>query len=305
MPGSGMRSACPGVTRSWAEVISFWTVAAAILTLAGLLAAHAISGLGSQALAVTPPPLIYHAFPGDQSGRAVLLRLAAVAWRQPTDPARGRYEYVKTAGWYLDTRAVAGNATSTILPSMTESWTTANGSGRVLKRALPTPTGPHLLNATPGQVLDDFNVRAGQRVYPLSLSTNPETLMRELAVGHPPRIGPVERFIAVTDLALDRPLSPRVESAVLRVLARSPGLIDSGDVTDRAGRPGVTVSLDSAYSGLPTRYTLIFNAYNGGILGEEETLLGRSGNLNVPPRSVIAYTTVLAAGYAKNPTVRP
>jgi hypothetical protein len=89
------------------------------------------------------------------------------------------------------------------------------------------------------------------------------------------------------------------------VLARSPGLIDSGEVTDRAGRPGVAVSLDSAYSGAPTRYTLIFNPDTGILLGEEETLLGNPGKLNVRPRSVIAYTAFLASDYVASPTARP
>jgi hypothetical protein len=212
---------------------------------------------------------------------------------------------VETAGWYLDTQVAAGHATSTVLPSMTESWNAADGSGRVLKRALPTPPGPNLIDAPAGQVLDDFNVRAGQRMYPPALSTNPRILTRELAVGHPTSIGPVERFIAVTDLALDQPISPLLESAVLRVLARSPGLIDSGEVTDRAGRPGIAVSLDSGSSGLPTRHTLIFAPRTGRLLDEEETLLGKAGNLNVPPRSVIAYTTFLSSGYVIGPTVRP
>jgi hypothetical protein len=256
-------------------------VAAAIVALAGVLVAHAISGLGSPALAATPPPLTYRAPPAGQSGRQVLLRLAAQASRQPTDPTRGRYGYVKTAGWYLDTQVAARNATSTVVPSMTESWTAADGSGRVLKRALPALPGPHLIDAPAGQVLDDFNLRAGRRIYPLAVSTTPRILTRELAVGHPTSIGPVERFVAVTDLALDRPISPRLESAVLRVLARSPGLIDSGEVTDRAGRPGIAVSLDSRYSGLPTRYTLIFAPRTARLLGEEETLLGKPGEAPV------------------------
>lgn len=106
-------------------------------------------------------------------------------------------------------------------------------------------------------------------------------------------------------LALLQPVPPRAESAILRVLARSPGLIDSGEVTDRAGRRGVAVSLDSAYTGLPTRYTLIFDPGTGGLLGEEESLLGNPGRLGVGPTAVIAYTAFLSSGYVATPTARP
>jgi hypothetical protein len=127
----------------------------------------------------------------------------------------------------------------------------------------------------------------------------------QLDIGHPRSIGPVERFVSLTDRALIQPIPPKAQAAILLVLGRSPGLIDSGEVTDRAGRAGIAVSLDSAYSGLPTRYTLIFDPHNGGLLGEEETLLGNPGKLNVRPRSVIAYTAYLASAYVTSPTARP
>lgn len=297
----------PPAKRSWPEVVSLWTVAAAILALGVLLAAHAISGSGSPALAATPPPLAYRASLQGPSGRAVLLRLATTAARQPSAAASGRYGYVKTAGWYLDTRVAAANTTSAIVPSVTESWIAADGSGRVLERAGSTSPGPHLLDATPGQVLDDFKLRAGPRMYPATLSTDPRVLARELALGHPTSIGPVERFVAVTDLALDRPISSQLEAAVLRVLANLPGLIDSGSVTDRAGRTGVAVSLISRrdYPGeYRDRYTLIF-APTGTLLGEEETLISGTGKLNVRIPAVISYTAFLASGYVNSTTARP
>jgi hypothetical protein len=81
-------------------------------------------------------------------------------------------------------------------------------------------------------------------------------------------------------------------------------LINSGTVTDRAGRPGLAISLDSSYSGLLTRYTLIFDR-NGKLLGEEETLIGNPGKLNVCSPSVIGYTTFLSSGYVANTSSRP
>jgi len=82
-------------------------------------------------------------------------------------------------------------------------------------------------------------------------------------------------------------------------------LINSGTVIDRVGRSGVAVSLESAFGGLPTRYTLIFDPSTGGLLGEEETLMGNPGKLAVRSHAVIAYTDFLSSAYVRSDTTRP
>lgn len=254
---------------------------------------------GSPALAATPPPLAYHPFERAPSGRALLLQLAAVAARQPaTGAASEPYAYVRTAGWYLSTQASGHQAHSEVVATMRESWIAANGFDQWITRRVPGD-GSHVSVTALGPRTGRDASSGPSR---LRLSTIPAVSAHELDIGHPRRIGPVERFVSLTDLALNQPIPPRAQAAVLRVLAHSPGLIDSGRVTDRAGRPGVAVSLDSAYAGLPTRYTLIFNPNTGGLPGEEETLLGNPGKLNVRPRSVIAYTAFLASGYVASRT---
>jgi hypothetical protein len=52
--------------------------------------------------------------------------------------------------------------------------------------------------------------------------------------------------MALTDLARQQPIPAHVESAILRLLAHTPGLINHGSVIDRAGRPGVLRLLASA-----------------------------------------------------------
>jgi hypothetical protein len=96
------------------------------------------------------------------------------------------------------------------------------------------------------------------------------------------------------------PLPPAVRAAVLRFVAATPGIRLTGHVTDRAGRPGIAVSLDSDYSGLPTRYTLIFDEHDGRLLGDEEMLTTTAGKLNVPVPSVIGYTTYIDGHYTDN-----
>jgi hypothetical protein len=93
------------------------------------------------------------------------------------------------------------------------------------------------------------------------------------------------------------PLPPRVRAAVLRYLAATPGLTVTGPVTDRRGRNGIGFSIESAYSGLPTRYTLIIDPRDGRLLDDEQMLTTSAGKLNVTVPAIIGYTVLLSAAY--------
>ena len=268
-------------------------VAALVFVLVG-------TGSGSRVLAATPPPLVYH-LDSAQSGRAVLLHLAAVAARQPvpSPPASGRFAYVKYAGWYLDVRVSGATATSTFPPPLvSEAWTRPDGYGRVIRRR--ATGGLRVTGSTRGPIVEDFTIPSGVgRAYPLlRLSTDPTVVARQLNAGDPPkRTEPVENFIWLTNLNMEQPVPPNVESTILRVLASSPGLINSGSVVDRAGRPGIAVSLDSAFTGVRMLGTLIFSPSTGSLLGEEETLIGNPGKLDVHRGAVLDYTVFLTSSY--------
>ena len=168
-------------------------------------------------------------------------------------------------------------------------WTAGDGSGRTWTR-VRVPL--HLPD------VDDSTRGPGALMWPLrSLPADDAALERTLAIGHPVENGPVERLVAVQDAYGQMPLPPAVRAAVLRFVAATPGIMLTGRVTDRAGRPGIAVSLDSDYSGLPTRYTLIFDEDDGRLLGDEEMLTTTAGKLNVPVPSVIGYTTYIDGHY--------
>jgi len=256
------------------------------------LVGHAIFS-GPRVFAATPRALAYQA-PTAPTGGDVLADLAAAAGAQPalTRTARTTYAYVKTVTWQLDPQLPGRTGPSRVLPTLSEKWTAPDGAGRVI-----TVTATRKGSSTA-----DTAVPAGEALP--ALSTNQAMLSRSLALGAPATDGAARRLIGFAQLASRRPISPRVESAILRLLARIPGLTDAGTVTDRDGRPGIAVSL-ALDTGVDTDYTLIFDERTGMLLGEEETLIGSSKRFNVRPGSVIAYTTLLTSGYVANTTTRP
>ena len=117
-----------------------------------------------------------------------------------------------------------------------------------------------------------------------------DQVRRYLAVGHPiEEYGSGELFTAISDLALEWHADPAAWSALLRVVAGARDVRLLGDVTDRAGRPGVAVATDSTFTGLPTRWVMVLDRSTGRLLAIEQWLTTTAGKLHVPIPSVIDY----------------
>ncbi len=212
--------------------------------------------------AATPPPL---AFVSHQETRPPNIALAEIADRAAASgvPAGepGQTEYLKMRNWYLHSQVSEGTE-SEVIPEVTE----------VSRRHAPSARPP----------------------------ADAETLKGWLYRENPPdRVGPIKTYLAVTDLLRDRVLLPRERAAVLRIISGLPELRYEGETHDRAGRPGQAYSLDSDYSGLPTRYTLIVDPTNGVILANEQMLTTRAGELQVSIPSVIGYETYLRTEFRR------
>ncbi len=257
----------------------------------------ALRPAGDAAYAATPDRLPVVAsvatagLPADGDAESVLNAIAARAAVLPDDTGSGRYARMDSEGWALWTRVDGEQVTSEVVPQRATVWTAADGSGRLVSR-----------RDGPGRDTDstDETSAAGDRslMWPLgSLSTDDAELARQLEQSHPVDNGPAERLVAVTDLASEQPLAPQVRAAVLRYLARTPGLTVDGIVTDRAGRRGVAVHVDTTMSGLPERRALIIDPDDGRVLGAETLLTETAGALNVPVPSVIGYTTFRSGRY--------
>jgi hypothetical protein len=197
----------------------------------------------------------------------------------------------KTLSWDLFTRIDGNQVTSALVPQHRDQWLAVDGPGRLVVTA-KLPGGRH-------EHADTLAGAGGlAMMWPLgSLSSEVATLTRQLQVGHPVSNRPAERFAAIRDAYLQMPLPPRVRAAVLRYLAATPGLTVTGPVTDRRGRNGIGFSIESAYSGLPTRYTLIIDPRDGRLLDDEQMLTTSAGKLNVTVPAIIGYTVLLSAAY--------
>jgi hypothetical protein len=232
--------------------------------------------------AATPVMLTYRLDADRRPAADVLDDLARTAERA-TPAASGRYEYQKVLTWALLTSVTREGSDSSLVPSVRETWRGTDGTG--LSRS--TADG----RTTSGR-LSPSSVR---------YSTDPETLATQLAAGHPTGLGPAERFTAVVDLYLDRVPDPALRATILKVLAGERGLENRGTVTDRAGRTGVAISIDSGPGGLPTRYTLIFDPGTGMLLDSEQMLTTTAGELHVRIPSVIEYQVWAARGQVDEP----
>lgn len=252
-----------------------------------------IVGNQATAFAATPQPLDYHVAPATPPAAHLLNRLAQVAETQSPPARHGSYEYIRSRGWNLNVATdTNGNVLSArIQPTTTQVWIAADGSARSeqARAGQGNPTS--------------YNFPAGTLPNSRGLPTDPVTLQRVLAKSHH-ALGTFEWFVAVHDVWSQQVVSSHLESALLRVLAAKPGMIDRGTVIDRAGRHGVAVSTDSDQGGVRTRSTLIFDPTTGMLLDSEYAAL-TAGKLPIKAPAITGYTIWLSTGYAHTDHSRP
>jgi len=270
--------------------------------LAGALAVAA-AGLG---LAV--------GIPGGGSGSetlSALTRVAKAAAAQPAPSTDSPFHFVKTREIGISVTAAGGQAWEVLESSTSAQWIGKDGSGLV-RRDLDTPRWaspddkkaweasgriPFLAHGWkpyveehrygPGHFSDTVFVTPERPEYHLAdLPTDPEKLAAWLegAINDPESedngSGPTVRTMTlVTDLLVEPSASPELRSALYQALGTIPGIESFGEVTDAAGRSGVAVGIDSAYSGAPTRYMVIFDPETSQVLSIEEIELERPSGL--------------------------
>lgn len=222
-----------------------------------------------------------------------LAGLASVAETAPTPTSTVSY-----AAWDLNAR-IEGKLTNTAIVVTRHERTPDDGGirVRVTVEDVQYPTAAskdawsHDAPVAIGDVIEDRRVASTDGMYDgIPAPSRPDTLARFLAQGHPiGQYGPGELFVAVTDLAQEQNLTGAQTAALLRLLDRTAGVTSLGMVTDRAGRPGIAFAAEGDFTGLPTRYVLIFDPATGRLRASERWLTTTSGALGIPVPASIGY----------------
>ncbi len=235
---------------------------AALLAECLWLIGHVLFDWGNKTYPPTPRTLVFQGAV-PPSGADVLLRLSAVAASQSSPPWPAGAPYAYVRVTSWRLRAPGGS--DKVAPSTTAAWRTRGSVS--------------------------------------ALSASRDAAAQLLAQGR--RGGgwaPGWSFADLVSLARTRPVPGAAQAVLLRRLAAIPGIVNDGTTIDRAGRAGAAVSLDSGYSGEPITYTLIFDPATGALLECDETLAAPPRHLDALKGSVVAFTTILSAGYVTTRT---
>ena len=251
------------------------------------------------ALAV-PPPTTSSPNPPTTGDR--LLAIADRLVAAPGDSTSGKYEYRHTRTWMLTStgQLAPRPMTTAVLSRDDRRWVARDASGTVTA----VEAGPDytLAGAGPGYRSTDTEFtrhRAVTTTHPARglggsitgpIPTDPVLLARVLAAVDPTRTGSEATIIDVQDLFSARYVSPPARAAILRVLAAVPGLVCHDQVTDRLGRTGIAVSLNTETRDAPAlRHSLIFDPATGQLLAYEQRLTAREPDFRVPAGKIYLY----------------
>lgn len=247
----------------------------------------------SVSASTTPPP---------PTTRVRLLAAADRLTATPGDHTTGRYEYRHTRTWMLTTtgRPAPRPMTTIVTARDDRRWVAGDGSGTVT--AIEPRPDYTLAGADPGYRSTDAEFRgetATTRRHPAgelagsvtaAIPTDPAELARTLDALDPTRTGPEATIIDVQDLYSARYVPQPARAAVLRMLAATPGLTFHERVTDRLGRTGFAVSLDTDTRDAPAlHHRLTFDPTTGQLLAYQQDLTAPEPDLHVPPGRVYLY----------------
>lgn len=279
-PKPGTRSSRPANRRRTLTLAASVAVVAAAVTV-GL---PIPGGGGGVAYAATPPLLPSELNTGTDPDSDIA-RLVANAVKSPAAPATSTIN-IHLEGWSL----VAGEKVHpSIEPQITDITRNGDDSG-THRTVIGKGSGDQPL--PPGQVLAERTFGPGEfdGFYPRELSSDPRTLLGQLKAGHPiDDIGTTELIVAIEDLHREQIPGPGVRAAMLRLLGERPDVMTLGQMTDRAGRTGTALAVDSSYTGGPTRYVMIFDDKDGRLLATEDVLTQAPPKLQVAVPAVVSY----------------
>ena len=293
-------------------------LAGASIAAATLVAVSVIQPWSSpDASAGMPAPLGYEfadaqniAFAPGKDPRTALLDLSGAAAEAGDIPTTGQVQHVVTDNWFAAYDEDAKDPSVAVIPTVLETWLSTDGShqqierrGEALKadgRGLPQSgdweTFAQTADETQPAGSIDANLLSG---LPEDEKELDAALLRMNECGEFPS-GPerAKCLMNQMDEYNNAYVVPaRVTSALWGLLAKQDGLRLLGTVKDRAGRPGIGISLTP-----PDRknYRSVFIASleTGKLLGIEEILIRSDPTLDLKAPAITRFTAFLKAEYS-------
>jgi hypothetical protein len=265
-----------------------------------------------------------------------LARVANAAAAQPAPMTDFPYLYVKTREMNTNTSVAGGQAWSVYDSSTNEEWIAGDGSGRVRRvDAPPRWVGPSDRKAWEaagrisflaygwGSHTEEEDVPVGHFNHRLmggsdlsELPTDPTELatwLEDRVTDPKANAGagngfPISvRTLTLTAEILNNPLAtPELRAALYEAEGLIPGIEYLGNSTDAIGRRGVAVGAESANSGAPTLYSLIFDPKTSQVLATEGMMLKPPSGLSGEKTPLLTEAKLfIESGGTDSPSDKP
>lgn len=289
-------------------------LAAVLVLLLVLGAGYALMGATPPAAAGAPRALRYSvASPVElaaaPSATTSLLAVARAADAVPATSHTGTVQYVADYGWLLAVDVTATATTTTIFPTMTQRWTSPDGSVRVDQ----SRTGALNLDGT---VSGDASISAeNQSSDAVGAGIADAALAGQLPLETDAlRTNLLDRYeslpceesdawttqcllTAIQEIYSQYVVPPALSASLWRVLADEPGVKDLGTTDDRLGRRAHAIAVQAPDDPLMTVVTvLLIDPGTGALLGSE-TVTVHDGPPGVTEATVTAFTSLTTSAW--------
>lgn len=200
--------------------------------------------------------------------------------------------YLHTREWHLNVSVEDGRGVAALKVEENEYWSAADGRIRILEQRPDSPAADHS--------------NTGKVEWALGLPTEPARLRAYLLKDAPSAHHEVPEtlvLIASAQRLHNQAVPAALAHAFFEVLTGQPDLLHLGEVTDRAGRPGLGYGFEFSF-GPRRRLSLIFEPETRALLATEELML-EPGRLRVPVPAVASYVLYLEQGWVPSMGERP
>ena len=272
--------------RSWAWAGA--TTAVASLVVATIVVASILLP-SQQALALTPPPLVY----SNAQPLAEVVDDARDALARPGGPDQKSRVETLSWGWNID---MAEQSVEVVPQYATFTWSPETGSSSVVVAGESLwddddrPEGVADSPYAPGEVISEVSTPPGEFIAPpavleLDGADRPQLTAALESLGAPANASSGQLLVAIGQLLSFWTLTDEQHGILIDMLVDAGGVTVLGETRDREGRP--VVGLRVSDGGSPYRDTVLISMATGRIVGVENE---RTEPLDFIPAGVVGYT---------------